>query len=65
MASPSIDDLLAAIKAVAELQKGMIVLQKDMITLQESVGKHAKVLEHLAGGLKVIGERLARLEKRK
>jgi hypothetical protein len=57
VASPSIDDLLAAIKAVAELQK-------DMITLQESVAKHAKVLERLAGSLKLIGERLVRLEAR-
>lgn len=58
MASPSIDDLLAAIRAVADLQK-------DMVTLQESVAKHAKVLERLADAFQSLDARLSKQEGRK
>ena len=58
MASPSIDDLLAAMQAVTELQRAVY-------TMQNSIAKHTKVLDHLIDGFNLIDQRLKKLESRK
>ena len=58
MASPSIDDLLAAMQAVTELQQAVY-------TMQDSIAKHTKVLDHLIDGFNLMDQRLKKLESRK
>jgi hypothetical protein len=58
VASPSIDDLLAAMQAVTELQQAVY-------TMQDSIAKHTKVLDHLIDGFNLMDQRLKKLESRK
>jgi uncharacterized coiled-coil protein SlyX len=58
VASPSIDDLLAAMQAVTELQRAVY-------TMQDSIAKHTKVLDHLIDGFNLMDQRLKKLESRK
>jgi hypothetical protein len=58
VASPSIDDLLAAMQAVTELQQAVY-------TMQDSIAKHTKVLDHLIDGFNLMDQRLKKLERRK
>jgi hypothetical protein len=58
VASPSIDDLLAAMQAVTELQQAVY-------TMQDSIAKHTKVLDHLIDGFNLMDQRLKKFESRK
>jgi hypothetical protein len=58
VASPSIDDLLAAMRAVTELQQAIY-------TMQDSIAKHTMVLDHLIDGFNLMDQRLKKLESRK
>ena len=58
MESPSFDDLLAAMKNVTELQKAVV-------TIQDSIARHAKVLDRLIDGFNLMDQRLKKLEARK
>jgi uncharacterized coiled-coil protein SlyX len=58
VASPSIDDLLAAMQAVTELQRAVY-------TMQDAIAKHTKVLDHLIDGFNLMDQRLKKLESRK
>jgi hypothetical protein len=58
VASPSIDDLLAAMQAVTELQQAVY-------TMQDSIAKHTKVLDHLIDGFNLMDQWLKKFESRK
>jgi hypothetical protein len=58
VAEPSFDDLLAAMRAVTELQKAVTVIQDSLV-------KHAKVLDRLIDGFNLMDQRLKKQEGRK